>query len=39
MHLNLQRIVKASGFMWNRNKMEETEVLIIGQGLAGTWLG
>src|SRR5664279_1432682 len=37
-HLNFRRIVKASGFMCNQNKMEETEVLIIGQGLAGTWL-
>src|SRR5215475_2712045 len=24
--------------MWNQNKMAETEVLIIGQGLSGSWL-
>ena len=24
---------------WNQNKMEETEVLIVGQGLSGSWLG
>ncbi len=39
MHLNSQRTVKVSGYKWNRNKMEETEVLIIGQGLSGCWLG
>ena len=38
-HRNSQRTVKASGYRWNRNKMEETEVLIIGQGLSGSWLG
>jgi glycine/D-amino acid oxidase-like deaminating enzyme len=24
--------------MWNQNKMEKTTILIVGQGLAGTWL-
>src|SRR4249920_570745 len=39
MRRNSQVIAKESGYTWNRNNMEETEVLIVGQGLAGTWLG
>jgi glycine/D-amino acid oxidase-like deaminating enzyme len=38
MHLNSRLTVKAYGYKWNQNNMEETEVLIIGQGLSGSWL-